>query len=288
MAQTPPQKALTVVIFGGTGDLARRKLIPALFSNYRAGRLRPGLRIVGFAGSERTEDNYREHLRAGFLELAPAGFDQEIWGDFARNIWYTSGQFTDDTAFARLCELLAIVEGGPADRLYYLATAPEHYALVVGELGAAGMAKQSDEAWRRIVIEKPFGDDLASAQALNRAVQAGRHPDVVGEVAAASGWDDPQHRACARCFSRHQAVHHLIRGAIASDGHDHAEAVPRGLLGQLSRVPGPLCAHQIELEAGVFQKLPQLGLNLRPGALAGGRVQDDLGFLHALLSGVIA
>ena len=190
MPTTEP-RAVTVVIFGGTGDLARRKLIPALFSNYRAGRFRSALRIVGFAGSERTEDNFREHLRQGFLELAPGGFDEQTWETFAQHIWYVSGQFSDRSAYQRLCEILATVEGGPADRLYYLATAPEHFPLIVRQLGDMCLAGE-EEGWRRLIVEKPFGEDLGSAHRLNSELQRVFREDQIYRIDHYLGKDTAQ------------------------------------------------------------------------------------------------
>jgi glucose-6-phosphate 1-dehydrogenase len=127
--------AVTVVIFGATGDLTRRKLIPALFSNYLRGRLPGAFAIVGFSGSERTHESFREHLKQGFLDLAPEGFRADAWEDFAARTWYSSGDFDDDAAYERLAGLLARVEGGPSNRLYYLASAPEHFPGIVAKLG---------------------------------------------------------------------------------------------------------------------------------------------------------
>jgi glucose-6-phosphate 1-dehydrogenase len=185
------ERAVTIVIFGGTGDLARRKLIPALFSNYRADRLRPTFRIVGFAGSERSEDNFREHLRQGFVELAPSGYHAPTWEDFSERIWYISGDFSDGASYDRLCTLLATVEGGPADRLYYLATAPEHFPLIVRRLGEMCLAAE-DAGWRRLIVEKPFGEDLASARELNRELQRVFREDQIYRIDHYLGKDTAQ------------------------------------------------------------------------------------------------
>ena len=167
---TRDEQPVTIVIFGATGDLARRKLIPALFSNHLRGRLPRRFSIVGFSGSERTEGNFREHLRQGFVELAPEVFRAEAWGEFAARIWYTPGDFGDAAAYERLAGLLATIEGGPANRLYYLAAAPEHFAPIIARLGEMCLADEI-EGWRRLIVEKPFGVDLQSARELNRVVQ---------------------------------------------------------------------------------------------------------------------
>jgi glucose-6-phosphate 1-dehydrogenase len=169
MKETPP--ATTIVIFGASGDLTWRKLIPALYNNFKKGRLAECATILGFARRPLTDESFRVHLREGAAQFSPESFDPTVWEDFVRQVHYFQGDLgvTDD--FPRLDAFLTKLEGGSSNRLYYLATAPEYYPVVVSELGAAGMASH-EQCWRRIVIEKPFGSDLDSARALNRAVHA--------------------------------------------------------------------------------------------------------------------
>ena len=162
---------VTLVIFGASGDLTQRKLVPALFSQYRKGRLPANTRIVGFARRPYSHDEFRAQLRAGAQQFASQEFDAAAWDAFAGCLSYSPGNLTTPADYDRLQTCLTQAEGGPSHRLYYLATAPEYYETIVERLGAAGLA-QEEGGWRRIVIEKPFGHDLASAQALNRAVQA--------------------------------------------------------------------------------------------------------------------
>jgi glucose-6-phosphate 1-dehydrogenase len=161
----------TLVIFGASGDLTWRKLTPALYNNFKKGRLSDCAHIVGYARRPIAKEAFREHLREGVTTFSPDTFEASAWESFAEKLYYFQGNLDIADDYVSLGEYLKKLENGPANRLYYLATAPEHYALVVGYLGAAGMAAQAD-GWRRIVIEKPFGEDLASAQALNRAVHA--------------------------------------------------------------------------------------------------------------------
>ena len=166
-----PDSALptTLVIFGASGDLTERKLIPALFSLYRRERLPGRLRIVGSARSPFSNEEFRAHLRDGAQQHATEGFDAAAWDRFAATILYLRGDSSVADDYAKLEAFLRETESGPANRLYYLAVAPSLYAPIVEHLGAAGMAHESD-AWRRIVIEKPFGHDLASAHALNAMI----------------------------------------------------------------------------------------------------------------------
>ena len=161
----------TIVIFGASGDLTWRKLIPALYNNFKKERLSDCASIVGYARRSFTDEAFRVHLRDGTVQFSADTFDAATWEVFASRLHYFQGDLDVLGDFPRLDGFLKTLEGKSANRLYYLATAPEHYARVVAELGSAGMAAQTD-CWRRIVIEKPFGRDLASAQVLNQAVHA--------------------------------------------------------------------------------------------------------------------
>ncbi len=171
---TSPVQTTTIVIFGASGDLTWRKLIPALYNNFRKNRLSPQTIIVGFARREYTDDIFRAHLRDGVHRFSPETFDPDLWARFERSIRYFRGHLDAPADFLRLNTFLCSLEGGPANRLYYLATAPEHYAPVASALNAADMSRNDPEsgAWRRIIVEKPFGTDLLSAQALNQALHA--------------------------------------------------------------------------------------------------------------------
>lgn len=165
-------RPITIVIFGASGDLTRRKLIPALFSLYRKGRLPADVRIVGFARRPYSHDDFRERLREGVDRFAGGsgpGSGAEAWEAFAANLRYVRGNLDVPGDYVHLQTSLRELEDGPAHRLYYMATAPQFYVPIIEHLGALGMARHAD-AWRRIVVEKPFGHDLASARALNRAI----------------------------------------------------------------------------------------------------------------------
>ncbi len=169
-----PCTPTTIVIFGASGDLTWRKLVPALYNNFKKGRLSDCAHLVGFARRPYTDETFRGNLREGVAQFTPETFEPAAWESFMDRIHYFRGDLDSLGDFPKLDAFLASLENGPANRLYYLATAPEYYAPVVAELGAAGMAGRDEggELWRRIVIEKPFGRDLASARELNRAVHA--------------------------------------------------------------------------------------------------------------------
>ena len=169
--------ATTMIIFGASGDLTWRKLGPALYNNFKKGRLSECAQIVGLARRPMSHADFRARLRDGAASFSAETFDPQVWEKFAEMLFYFQGDLDVAEDFPRLEVFLQSLEGGPANRLYYLATSPDVYAQTVTNLGAAGMAVQArldaqEDAWRRIIIEKPFGTDLATAQALNRAVHA--------------------------------------------------------------------------------------------------------------------
>lgn len=158
----------TVVIFGASGDLTRRKLMPALFNAFQKKRLPENLHIVGSARREWNDDKFREIMHDALMEFAD-NYSQSAWNSFAPNIHYHKGNLDNPDDFVTLRKQLEAIENGAGNRLYYLAIAPNYFVPVIENLGAAGMAGQ-ENGWRNLVVEKPFGRDLASAQALNKSV----------------------------------------------------------------------------------------------------------------------
>ena len=162
----------TMVIFGITGDLSVRKLLPALFNLECRGRLPASTRVVGFARRERSIEEVRELLREGVASTGDLDGHVAEWEQFARRITYVSGDLTNTDDYRKLDGHLDGFEGsGSSGRVYYLSVAPNLYDRCVTELGAAGMAQEGGDDWRRVVIEKPFGHDGVSAAALDRTVQ---------------------------------------------------------------------------------------------------------------------
>ena len=160
----------TIVIFGASGDLTSRKLIPALYELHRKGRLPEATRIVGFSRTPLSDAAWRELLRESTARFVGPGFRAGTWDAFAPSIRYHPGDISRREDFASLKEYLAAWEGeAGATRVYYLATAPKFYEPAVTQLGAAGMAAERPHP-RRVVVEKPFGVDLESARRLNEHV----------------------------------------------------------------------------------------------------------------------
>lgn len=163
----------TIVIFGASGDLTERKLIPALYHLFISGQMPEDFRILGFARREKTEDSWREELRGALAEHSRTGAPEPVrWAEFARHIGYCRGDIADGAAYG---ELARRIEGADSEALrqnllFYLATNPSQFGLAVRHLHAAGLLQRAENGTRsrqRVVVEKPFGHDLASAQALN-------------------------------------------------------------------------------------------------------------------------
>jgi glucose-6-phosphate 1-dehydrogenase len=158
----------TFVIFGASGDLTSRKLVPALYKLHRKGRLKDGLRVVGFSRSPYSHDQWRQDLAESTAKFAGEEFNAADWDEFAKHVYYHAGDIGQPGDFDELAKFLAEIEGGsPAPRIYYLSTAPAFYEPAIEQLGRSGLAEER-EAPRRVVIEKPFGVDLKSAKDLNR------------------------------------------------------------------------------------------------------------------------
>jgi len=162
--------AYTIVIFGASGDLTSRKLVPAIYELLRKGRLDQPTRIVGFSRTALSHEAWREKLAESTLRFTGDRFDRATWDAFAPSLFYHAGDIDRPESFAALGQFLDALEGPEsATRMYYLATAPQFYGPAATHLGMSGLAEQS-RGPRRIVIEKPFGVDRASARELNAVV----------------------------------------------------------------------------------------------------------------------
>ncbi|HZF15951.1 MAG TPA: glucose-6-phosphate dehydrogenase [Steroidobacteraceae bacterium] len=161
----------TLVIFGATGDLMHRKLAPALYHLNAKGRLGAGVRILGVARRPWNEAEFRAEVQQSIIRYAGAS-DLAAWEDFGARLHYLRADVQAPTSFAALAKKLAEIEGAAANRLYYLAVAPQFFGAIVEGLGASGLAEEQGDLRRHIVIEKPFGRDLASAGELNGLVSS--------------------------------------------------------------------------------------------------------------------
>jgi glucose-6-phosphate 1-dehydrogenase len=162
-----------LVIFGATGDLAHRRILPAIYNLRRARLLPSESAVLGFARRPYADGSYTAEMRGAVEQHSRHPVEPALWEDFASTIHYQQGEFGDPSAYTRLAERLEQIEavaGTRGNTLYYLATPPSAYPAIVANLGRAGLHRRPGSGWTRIVIEKPFGHDLASARALNEAV----------------------------------------------------------------------------------------------------------------------
>ena len=161
-----------LVLFGASGDLTKRKLVPALFNLAKAKLLPSNFAVVGVSFDDLSPEKFRDQV-TGFLQPEDRG--TEAWNWFTQRLYYQRGDFGDPSTYSTLATRLATVDrehGTQANYLFYLATAPKFFAQIIQQLGKAGLSNQDNGHWRRVVIEKPFGHDLESAKALNRDIKA--------------------------------------------------------------------------------------------------------------------
>src|SRR5229473_4710156 len=171
LPRTPDPAAM--VIFGASGDLTARKLMPALYNLALNRYLPSGFSAIGVADTAISEDEFRSRVADAvqkFSRTQPV--DRAVWQSLAEGISYVRMPFDDEEGYGRLAaelERLDRERGTAGNRVFYLATAPQFFSVIIDRLGASGIAK-AGEGWKRVVIEKPFGNDLKSAQALNQAI----------------------------------------------------------------------------------------------------------------------
>ena len=158
----------SIVIFGASGDLTKRKLIPSLFSLYCKERLPKMYRIVGYGSSPYNDESFRTHLKEGMDEFSDEKYEAKEWDEFASHVAYLQNKYTK-AEFVELKQFLEKWEGEAGNRVYYMATPPDAFPKIIDLLGETGQLNE-DKGWRRVVIEKPFGTDLKSAQKLNEQI----------------------------------------------------------------------------------------------------------------------
>src|SRR5437016_5455466 len=163
-----------MVIFGATGDLTARKLFPALYNLAKSNMLSREFAIVGVAKNELSTDQFRELMGKQLRSFATSKVDNDLMDWMLRRLYYVSGGFTDSQAYERLAQTLAEADKNHnthGNYFFYLATSPAFFGDIVEQLGASELAIQKDGHWRRLVFEKPFGNDLESAKELNHKIK---------------------------------------------------------------------------------------------------------------------
>jgi glucose-6-phosphate 1-dehydrogenase len=169
----PTPGPTTLVIFGASGDLTRRKLLPALYQLSRGQRLPARFNVIGVARSAMSDDEFRESMHASLKEFAGVQKPDDVSQALARSMSYLAGEMDDPALYRQICEKVSGADGDGV--LFYLAIPPTVYGTVIDQLGTAGLMKAASSGWRRVIVEKPFGTDLGSARELNAKMH--RHMD---------------------------------------------------------------------------------------------------------------
>src|SRR3954468_18813782 len=163
----------SIVIFGATGDLTHRKLVPALYNLAADSELPPAVAVIGFARRPKTDDEFRKEMEEATRKYSRQGVRDDIWSTFARSLYYHQSEFGDAAGYASLAKRLEEIDqerGTRGNRLFYFAAAPDQFDDILKHLKAAGLNRAAEGSWARVIVEKPFGTDLASARELNRIV----------------------------------------------------------------------------------------------------------------------
>ncbi|MEU1280824.1 glucose-6-phosphate dehydrogenase, partial [Streptomyces sp. NPDC005805] len=174
-----------LVIFGVTGDLSRKKLMPAVYDLANRGLLPPGFSLVGFARRDWEDQDFAQEVHDAVREHARTPFREEVWRQLAEGMRFVQGDFADDEAFERLratVQELDKEQGTGGNFAFYLSVPPKFFPEVVQQLKDHGLSEPPPGSWRRAVIEKPFGHDLASARELNAIVHEVFAPDEVFRI----------------------------------------------------------------------------------------------------------
>ncbi len=175
----------SLVIFGVTGDLARKKLMPAVYDLANRGLLPPGFSLVGFARRDWADQDFGQIVYDAVKQHARTPFREAVWKHLAEGFRFVPGDFDDEAAFDRLAETVNALDaerGTGGNHAFYLSIPPKFFSLVCEQLDRSGLSRPAPDTWRRVVIEKPFGHDLASARELNDVVSKVFPPDAVFRI----------------------------------------------------------------------------------------------------------
>jgi len=249
-----------IVIFGATGDLAHRKLMPALYTLSRLGMMPAEYAVVGFARRPMTDDVFRQEMAKSVLGSAPDPSAAATWAQFANRLLYVQADFHDAAGYERLrgtLERLDRQRGTAGNRLFYLATAPELYGEIVNQLGAHQLVlrpapgRETGRPWARVIVEKPFGRDLASAQELNRL--------LLGVFRESHRMDGPAAKLELRAAK--QSFENVNRSATKSKDVGSS-------IGSMARTAGVILLREQEKKGtyriGNPSRLPASSVELRP------------------------
>jgi glucose-6-phosphate 1-dehydrogenase len=175
----------SIVIFGATGDLTHRKLVPALYNLAADGDLPAGLNLIGFARREKSDEVFRAELEEAARKYSRQSINDELWKNFQNSIYYHRSEFNNPEGYQRLRERLDEIDqdrGSGGNRLFYLSAGPDQFEPILTNLKNAGLNKARDGSWARVIVEKPFGTDLATAEHLNSVVRQAFHESATFRI----------------------------------------------------------------------------------------------------------
>jgi len=170
-----PAEPCTLVVFGASGDLFKRLLLPALYNLAERGLLHHHFALVGIGRSKLSSEEFQQQSAENLQRYGTTSIDTQVWQQLGANFHYLDGSFEEQATYEYLVELLSEVNTKSrtsGNYLFYLATAPDYFGAIVQRLAASGLTIEKDGSWRRVIIEKPFGRDLASARALNCSIRS--------------------------------------------------------------------------------------------------------------------
>ncbi len=175
----------SLIIFGVTGDLSRKKLMPAVYDLANRGLLPPGFALIGFARRDWEDQDFEQVVYEAVKQYSRTKFDEDVWRQLAQGIRFVQGTFDDDEAFQTLKDITEELDrerGTMGNHAFYLSIPPKSFPLVTEQLRRSGLADQKEGHWRRVVIEKPIGSDLKTARELNAVVESVFPPDSVFRI----------------------------------------------------------------------------------------------------------
>jgi len=182
--ETSRLEPFTMVIFGGTGDLTKRKLLPALFHLYQDNQFPEGFRVLSFARSKMMDEEYRNFIKEAVRTFHEGPFNENQWDEFSQHLFYLSGGFGEGDSYGKLCEKMDQIfipsARGTQETIYYMAVPPEFTPVVVENLESLGLCKKDFNA--KIIVEKPFGRDYSSAVQLNRILRRAFDEDQIYRI----------------------------------------------------------------------------------------------------------
>ncbi len=210
IAPGQPSGPCLMVVFGAGGDLTKRKLFPALYNLAQEHLLPEKFAVLGFSRTPYSNEDFRKQMGDALQEFLSERLDPKTRDWLLSRIYYFGGDFNDAAGFGQFKEQLLKIDqehGTGGNFLHYLAIAPEFFSVVIAQLSKAGLVDESEGRWRRIIIEKPFGRDLASAKALNREIQQELREDQIYRIDHYLGKETVQNILALAICQRHFRAH---------------------------------------------------------------------------------